>query len=97
MTTEEQAVKLAELEQRAKSNTLRIDKLERSTDALNRLATSVEVMATKQDQIAETVDRLDDKVGTLEARPAKRWEAVVGAIITGVVSFLIAWALRGGA
>ena len=96
MTIDELTAKAVELEQRAKSNTRRIDKLEQSTDALNRLATSVEVMATKQDSMADTLDRLDGKVETLEGKPAKRWDAVVAAIITGIVGFVVAWVLHGG-
>ena len=96
MDAEEQAVKLAEVDQRARSNTRRIDKLEQSTDALTRLATSVEVMATKQDTMADTLDRLDGKVETLEGKPAKRWGAVVAAIISGVVAFVLGLLLRGG-
>ena len=96
MDAEEQAVKLAEVDQRARSNTRRIDKLEQSTDALTRLATSVEVMATKQDTMADTLDRLDGKVETLEGQPAKRWDAVVAAIISGVVAFVLGLLLRGG-
>ena len=48
MTGEEMAVKLAETEARSKSNTHRLDHLEKSTEAINRLATSVEVMAKEQ-------------------------------------------------
>lgn len=51
--------RLAAVEQRAKSNTHRLDKLEESTQILNRLATSMEVMAQRQEQVADTVDKLD--------------------------------------
>lgn len=94
MDAEEQAVKLAEVDQRARSNTRRIDKLEQSTDALTRLATSVEVMATKQDTMADTLDRLDGKVETLEGKPAKRWDGIVDkviwAVLAAVLGFLLA-------
>ena len=86
MDAEEQAVKLAEVDQRARSNTRRIDKLEQSTDALTRLATSVEVMATKQDTMADTLDRLDGKVETLEAEPGKRWKFVVEKAVYIIVA-----------
>ncbi len=86
--------RMAALEARARSNTRRIDKLEQSTDALNRLATSVEVMATKQDQIADTVDKLDGKVDALEQKPARRWDGMVDklalVLATALVTFLLA-------
>lgn len=85
---EEVAIKVAEVYQRARSNTRRIDKLEQSNEALTRLATSIEVMAAKQGQLTETVERLDAKVTKLEERPVKRWEVVVTTVITAAVTFV---------
>ena len=47
--------RLAAVEQRAKSNTHRLDKLEETTETLNRLATSMEVMANRQEQVMDTL------------------------------------------
>lgn len=95
MTIEELAVKLTETDQRARSNTRRIDKLEQSTDALNRLATSVEVMAAKQDTMADTLDRLDGKVETLESKPAKRWESLMEKVLLVLAGAFAAWVASG--
>ena len=51
--------RLTETEQRSKSNTKRIDKLEESTEAINSLAKSMERMSERQDQVAKTLDKLD--------------------------------------
>ena len=92
MDQEEQVVKLTELEHRAKSNTRRIDKLEQQTDALNSLATSVELLVNEQKhqtqamlEIKKDVTALDSKVDALEKKPAKRWELVVEKIILLIV------------
>lgn len=85
--------RIAALEARAKSNTRRIDKLEQSTDALNRLATSVEVMAARQEQIADTVDKLDGKVDALERKPARRWEGLVDKILLVLATAAVTWLL----
>lgn len=94
MTTEDMSVKLAELEQRSKSNTRRIDKLEQSTDALNELTLAVREMVLKQNYVAETVDKLDKKVEALEQKPAKRWDGLVEkalwAVAAAVIAFLLA-------
>lgn len=86
--------RLAAVEQRAKSNTHRLDKLEESTQILNRLATSMEVMAQRQEQVADTVDKLDCKVTALENKPAKRWEALadkaVWSVCAAVIGFILA-------
>ena len=89
MTGEEMAVKLAETEARSKSNTHRIDKLEQSTEAINRLATSVEVMATKQDTMNENLDKIAGKVEQIEAEPGKRWKSVVEKVTLLVVAAVV--------
>ena len=100
MTPEEEAVKLAEVEHRAKSNTRRIDKLEQQTEAIQSLATSVEVMVMEQShqtesikRIEQNVEKLDNKVDILEQKPAKRWEGVVEKIIMLLVGAVIAFLL----
>lgn len=85
--------RLTEVEARSKSNTKRIDKLEKSTEAINKLATSMEVMVVKQEEVAETVGKLDKKVGDLEAKPAKRWDALMDKIIWAVAAALIGFFL----
>ena len=86
--------RLAAVEQRAKSNSHRLDKMEESTQILNRLATSMEVMAQRQEQVADTVDKLDCKVTALESKPAKRWEALADkalwSVCAAVIGFILA-------
>lgn len=85
--------RLTEVEARSKSNTKRIDKLEESTEAINRLATSMEVMVVKQAEVAETVGKLDGKVTALETKPAKRWEGLVDKVIWAVAAAVVGFIL----
>ncbi len=85
--------RLTEVESRSKSNTRRLDKLEESTEAINRLATSMEVMVVKQEEVAETVGKLDKKVTDLEAKPAKRWDKFVEKIITALAAAVVGYIL----
>lgn len=85
--------RLAAVEQRAKSNTHRLDKLEESTETLNRLATSMEVMAARQEQVADTVEKLDGKVTALESKPAKRWDGLVDKTLWTVAAALLGYVL----
>ena len=100
MTAEEMAVKMAELEHRAKSNTRRVEKLELQTEAIQSLATSVEVMVKEQvhqteaiERIEKNVEKLDEKVEVLEHKPAKRWESVVDKIVMTIVGAVIGYIL----
>lgn len=93
MSNEELAAKVKAAEIRILNNTERIEKLERSTNALNRLATAVEVMATKQDTMSGSLDRLTGKVEALEAEPGKRWRFVVEKAIYVVVAAIVGFCL----
>ena len=78
--------RLTAVEERSKSNSHRLDKVEASTAAINRLATSMEVMASRQEQVADTVDRLDGKVTALEGKPGK----LIWAVAAATVGFVLA-------
>ena len=62
--------RLTAVEERSKSNSHRLDKLEESNEVISRLATSMEVMANKQEQVADTVDKLDGHGSGTEAGEA---------------------------
>ena len=100
MTDEEIALKMSETDHRARSNTRRIEKLELQTEALEKLATSVELLVAEQKHqtsammdIKSDVEKLDKKVETLEHKPAKRWESIVEKIILTVVGGVIGYLL----
>lgn len=102
MNEQEMAVKLTEVDARSRSNTHRIDDLEKKVDVLGRLTTAVEVMAAEQKHQTETmveiktdVAALGQKVDTIEKKPGKRWDGMVDKFIYGIVGAL-ATALAGG-
>ena len=88
---EDIAVKVAEIEQRSKSNTHRLDKVEERQDNLDKLVSSVEVLATRQETVETDVKALTEK-------PAKRWDGIVDKLIwlavSGAVGFLAAQIVR---
>lgn len=85
--------RLTAVEQRSKSNTHRLEKLEKSTEAINKLATSMEIMVTKQEQVAETVEKLDGKVTAMETKPVKRVDSLVDKIIWAVCAAVLTFIL----
>ena len=84
---------VASIDARCKSNTHRIDDLEADNKALHQLATSVEVLATKQETIEANVTEIKEDVKSLKSRPAGRWEALVKAVVTAIVGALVGFAL----
>ena len=93
MSPEEMAIKITEVDARSRSNTKRLDELSGQIDAVNRLATAIEVMATKQDAMNDSVKQLEGKVDALEAKPAKKWDALAEKVTWAVVAAIIAAAL----
>ena len=84
---------IASLDARCKSNTHRINDLETDNKALHQLATSVEVLATKQETIESNVNEIKTDVKTLKALPGSRWEGLITAAVTAIVSGLVGYAL----
>ena len=87
--------RMTAVEDRSKSNTLRLNRLEENTAVLNRLATAVEVMATKQDTMGESVERLEHKVDTLEDKPAQRWDKLISSLIGALAGAFLVWVASG--
>lgn len=87
------AVKLAEVDQRARSNTRRIEKLEEVQDEIRSLATSTAVMAQRLGEVENHVDEIKTSVKTLEDKPGNRWEKFVEKLIWLIVGGVIAAAL----
>ena len=97
--------RLCRVEDRSKSNTHRLDQIERDrkelSGSLTRMATAVEVLANEQKHTKEKLDDVDEKVSNLELAPAKSASrikekiievaiaAVLGAIIGAVLTLII--------
>ena len=88
--------RLAEVEQRSKSNTHRIDELAKEQMTLNELATSVAMMTQEQKDIREDISEVKKDVKMLTNLPAKRWndviEKIVWLVLGGAVAALLAQA-----
>ena len=92
--------RLTAVEDRSKSNTIRLNKLELESKALTDMATSMKVMAErqehiveKQDSMAETVEKLDGKVEALESKPGKRWETIVTEALKVLIAIFVGYLL----
>ena len=81
-----EAIELAKLDQRCKTNTHRIDELERRQDNLDKLASTMSVLANEQEHIKTDVGEIKSNVKLLTEKPGKRWDAIVDKFIWLVVS-----------
>ena len=89
------AVKLQETTDRSLRNEGRIKKLEESHEALHQLAASVAVMAERQDTMNTNVEKLTEKMDSIEGKPAERWDKLISTIIGALAGAFIAWIASG--
>lgn len=89
----EQFARLVETEQRAKSNTHRIDKLEADNTALHQLATSVAVMAENIEAMNGQLKEQGKRLEAIERQPAQNWETLRKTVLTSIVSTLVGGAV----
>lgn len=86
--------RLSRVEERAKSNTKRLDAVEARQDDLDKLTSSVAALATKQEDMDGDVKEIKADVKALNAKPGKRWESIVDkavwAVLAAVIAFLLA-------
>lgn len=85
--------RITAVEKIAKGNERRIGDLESDNKALLDLSTSVAVMAEQMKTMSSKVDSMDTAVKRLQSVPASRWEGLIKAVVTAIVSGLVGYAL----
>ena len=85
--------RLTEVEERSKSNTHRLEDVENRQNNLDKLATSVAVLAEREKNVEANVEEIKGDVKSLTAKPAKRWDNLVSQIITLLVAAVVGFIL----
>lgn len=84
--------RLTEVEQRAKSNTHRIDKMEKIVDEIHEMSKTMVILCEQSKTTNETVESLRTDVNNLKSEPGEHWKsstkvlfnAIIGAIGTSI-------------
>ena len=74
--------RLVAVEERAKSNTKRLDEAERKIEDIHDLTYSIKELATETKRLREDVNKIDGRLNIIEEKPAKNWENLTKTIIT---------------
>lgn len=86
--------RLTAVEDRSKSNTKRIDEMEKRQDDLDDLVTTVKVLATREENVENDVKEIKKDVKDLTGKSGKRWDdfvdKIVWALAAAVLGFLLA-------
>lgn len=86
--------RLTEVEARSKSNTKRLDDLEKRQADLETLSASVAKLAEREARMETDVQEIKADVKSLTAKPGKKWESmeekILLTIVAGLIGFLMA-------
>ena len=86
--------RLTEVEARSKSNTYRIEEVERRQDSLDDLVGTVKVIADREARVEDDVGEIKSDVKELKEKPGKRWETfateILKLLVAAVVGFIFA-------
>ena len=85
--------RLTEVEGRAKSNTHRIEDLEKRQDNLDELVGTVKVLAVREENVETKVTEIQKDVKSLTGKSGRRWDDLIDKIIMTVAAAVIAYIL----
>lgn len=93
MNFEEWTATIATLDSRAKSNSHRLDQLERRQSDLEELVSTVKVLAVRQEAVETDVKEIKADVKQLSSKSGRRWDAAVERVCWGFLTALVAFLL----
>lgn len=85
--------RLTDVEARCRSNTHRIDDLEKRQDNLDELVSTVKVLAVREENVESDVKEIKSDVKELASKPAKRWDSVIDKIVMIIVAAVVGYIL----
>lgn len=85
--------RITAIEDQAKSNTRRIEEIEKRQDSLEELVGTVKVLAVRQENVESDVKEIKNDVKSLAGKPGKRWDSLVEKIILAIAAALVGFIL----
>lgn len=85
--------RLTDVENRAKSNTHRLEDLEKRQDNLDDLVSTVKVLAVREENVENDVKEIKNDVKILTNKPAQRWDSMIDKIIMLIVGGIVGYIL----
>lgn len=74
----------------------RIEIIEAKQSQISELVVSVKVLAANVENIAKEINEQGSRLKEIEGKPAKRWEQLLGYVISALVTAAIAYFLTRG-
>ena len=83
--------RLTEVEGRSKSNTKRLDEVEKRQNDLDELVSTVKVLAVREENVENDVREIKSDVKSLTSKPAQRWDGLVDKVIAVVAGAILGY------
>lgn len=82
---------IAQHEKELEEHGRRLSQLEKDRDAAADTARAVAVITERLNTVIDKIDVLTTKVDVIEAKPGKRWDSIITAIISAIIGIIIGW------
>ena len=88
-------IKLTEVEQRSKSNTKRIDKIDKQIEEMHELMRTVASLTTEIKYMREEFNEGFARLSRLEQKPLENYNSIVMCIVTTVIGAILGAMIKG--
>lgn len=85
--------RLTAVEDRSKSNTKRLEDVEKRQDNLDELVSTVKVLAVREENVESDVKEIKSDVKSLKELPGKRWNAMVEKVLLVAIGMIVTFLL----
>lgn len=85
--------RLSKVEERSKSNSHRLDEVEKKQDNLDKIVSTVAVLVDQEKRVENDVKEIKADVKTLTLKPGKRFDTIVDKLIWAVLAAVVAYIL----
>ena len=91
MTHEEMAVKIQQNEDRSKSNTHRLDEIDRKLEDNDKMLASIARLDQRQKDMDGDIKEIKTDVKSITAKSGKRWDSIVEKTLLTIISIIVAY------
>lgn len=85
--------RMTEVEERSKSNSHRLEEVEKRQDKLDDLVGTVRLLADREKRVEDDVGEIKSDVKSLTQKPGQKWDALMDKIILTIAAAVIGFIL----